>query len=196
MKKQLILAAFFMGILFCAFYNNKKFVEGFNTRADCPNLLVKRGNKIMLLNNRKARIPGVNPIYFDNLEEYIEFTNWQRSQNIKCPVLYFNEVQDAQGNTNYRMLNSISNPQAGLPSYISPAQESNDDISSSNEDYQGINDNSHEASSYTPLDKAYNTNKPSADAMDVNWAGKEYSRRMVQLGRYKSDEVLNEFNGN
>ena len=192
MKKQLILVAFFMGLVFCAFYNNKKFVEGFNTRVDCPNLLVRRGNKIMLLNSRKARIPGVNPIFFDNLEDYVEFTNWQKSQNIKCPVLYFNEVQDAQGKTNYRMLNSISDPQAGLPSYTPLSEDSNDEMPS-REDYRRANDNTHEAAPYAPLDKAFHSNKPSANAMDVNWAGKEYSRRMVRLGKYKGDEVRTTF---
>ena len=192
MKKQLILVAFFMGLVFCAFYSNKKFVEGFNTRADCPNLLIRRGNKIMLLNSRKARIPGVNPIYFDNLEDYVEFKKKKKSQNIKCPVLYFNEVQDAQGKTNYRMLNSISDPQAGLPSYTPLSQDSNDEIPSS-EDYQSANDNTHKASTYAPLDKAFHSNKPSANAMDVNWAGKEYSRRMVRLGKYKDDEVRTTF---
>ena len=99
---------FIIGLIFCATYTNKSLTEGFNNgksttdEFDCPNLLVRRGNKLMLLNNRKARIPGINPIFFENLEDYVEFVNWQRSQNIRCPVLYFNEMQDAQGNTRYR----------------------------------------------------------------------------------------------
>ena len=53
----------------------------------CPNVLIKKDSKYILKNNRKADIPGVNPIEFDNLEEYVEFIEWQRSQGIRCPVL-------------------------------------------------------------------------------------------------------------
>jgi hypothetical protein len=57
----------------------------------------------------------VNPVEFDNLEDYTEFLDWQRSQNIRCPVLYLQETYDAQGNKVYKSRPSVSEPQAGLP---------------------------------------------------------------------------------
>ena len=204
MKEQLIILGFIVGLIFCATYTNKSLLEGFNDRNrtpqngefDCPNLLVRKGNKLMLLNNKKARIPGINPIFFDNLEDYVEFNKWQRSQDIKCPVLYFNEMQDAQGNTKYRMLNDPLDPQAGLPSYNHvmaqevPLYDSNMDHPPYNQNnYHGFDSTNQNLGRYTSLDKAFHTNtkKKSADAMEVNWAGAELSRRMVKSGQYDKD---------
>ena len=204
MKEQLIILGFIAGLIFCATYTNKNLMEGFNDRNrapqnkeyDCPNLLVKKGTKLMLLNNRKARIPGINPIFFDNLEDYVEFVKWQRSQDIKCPVLYFNEMQDAQGNTKFRMLNDPLDPQAGLPSYKQltatevPLYDSNMDHPPYNQNnYHGFDPTNQNTGRYTSLDKVFYTNNKgnSADAMKMNWAGAESARRMVQSGKYDKD---------
>ena len=200
MKEQLIILGFIAGLIFCATHTNKSLMEGFNDNnrapqnkeSDCPNLLVKKGNKLMLLNNRKARIPGINPIFFDNLEDYVEFNKWQRSQDIKCPVLYFNEMQDAQGNTKFRMLNDPLDPQAGLPSYGPmatevPLYDSNMDHPPYNQNnYHGFDPTNQNTGRYTSLDKVFYSNKKrnSADAMKMNWAGAESSRRMVRSGKY------------
>jgi hypothetical protein len=212
MKEQLIILGFIAGLIFCATYTNKSLMEGFNDRNrapqndefDCPNLLIRKGNKLMLLNNRKARIPGINPIFFDNLEDYVEFNKWQRSQDIKCPVLYFNEMQDAQGNTKFRMLNDPLDPQAGLPSYNRMAKEvplydSNMDHPPYNQNnYHGFDPTNQNNGRYTSLDKAFYTNNKgnSADAMEVNWAGAESSRRMVQSGKDgRANDKFSKFKG-
>ena len=54
---------------------------------ECPNYLVEENNKIYLYNKKKTNIPGVNPIIFNNLEEYVQFLEFQRSKGIHCPVL-------------------------------------------------------------------------------------------------------------
>jgi len=81
----------------------------------CPNLLIQKGSRFYLYNTKLAEVPGVNPIEFSNLEDYTEFLDWQRSQNIRCPVLYLQETYDAQGNRVYKSRPSVSEPQAGLP---------------------------------------------------------------------------------
>lgn len=81
----------------------------------CPNLLIQKGTRFYLYNTKLAEVPGVNPIEFSNLEDYTEFLDWQRSQNIRCPVLYLQETYDAQGNRVYKSRPSVSEPQAGLP---------------------------------------------------------------------------------
>lgn len=92
-------------------------VEGFtNSKGQrCPDMLIQKGSKFYLYNSKVAQVPGVNPIEFDNLEDYTEFLDWQRSQNIRCPVLYLQETYDAQGNRVYKSRPSVSEPQAGLP---------------------------------------------------------------------------------
>lgn len=86
-----------------------------STGQRCPNLLIQKGTRFYLYNTKLAEVPGVNPIEFSNLEDYTEFLDWQRSQNIRCPVLYLQESYDAQGNRVYKSRPSVSEPQAGLP---------------------------------------------------------------------------------
>jgi hypothetical protein len=71
-----------------------------------------------LYNSKVAKVPGVNPVEFDNLEDYTEFLDWQRSQGIRCPVLYLQQTFDAQGNPVYKVRPSVSEPQGGLPPSI------------------------------------------------------------------------------
>jgi len=124
----LILLVFLIGLYFYAIYgyleyNSPKHIEpkyskgnfnrGFKPR--CPNLLIQKDSKFYLYNSKLAEVPGVNPIQFDNLEEYTEFLDWQRSQGIRCPVLYLQSTYDAQGKQVYKARPSVSEPQGGLP---------------------------------------------------------------------------------
>jgi len=96
-------------------------------------------------------------------------------------------MQDAQGNTRYRMLNDPGDPQAGLPSYNQvlatevPMYDSNMDHPPYNQkNYHGFDSTNQNVGRYTALDKIFysNNKKSSANAMDVNWAGAESARRM------------------
>ena len=67
-------------------------------KSDQQNNLVQfhsdiRSDKIELLNSGLAKIPGVNPVVFNNLEEYVEFTEWQRSKTQSYDVnLYWKYI--------------------------------------------------------------------------------------------------------
>jgi hypothetical protein len=116
----LLILVFFMGLYFYMKASDKNFAEGFtnNTIKRCPNLLIQKDNKFYLYNSKVAKVPGVNPVEFDNLEDYTEFLDWQRSQGIRCPVLYLQQTYDAQGNPVYKVRPSVSEPQGGLPPSI------------------------------------------------------------------------------
>jgi hypothetical protein len=114
----LAIIVFMIGIYFYARCSDPKYAEGYtnqNSQPRCPNLLIQKGSKFYLYNSKLAQVPGVNPIEFDNLEDYTEFLDWQRSQGIRCPVLYLQSSYDAQGNRVYKARPSVSEPQAGLP---------------------------------------------------------------------------------
>lgn len=121
-KFILIFAMFILGIYFI--FTQGKGIggeivkEGFDlhTKLDthCPNVLIQKGNVFYLFNTNRAKVPGVNPLQFNSLEEYIEFTDWQRGQGIRCPVLYLQESYDAQGNAVFKYRPSPTNPQGGL----------------------------------------------------------------------------------
>ena len=115
----LFIVVFFIGLYFYAKGADPKYSEGLTNNDTsgprCPNLLIQKGSRFYLYNSKLAQVPGVNPVEFDNLEDYTEFLDWQRSQNIRCPVLYLQETYDAQGNKVYKSRPSVSEPQAGLP---------------------------------------------------------------------------------
>ncbi len=72
----------------------------------CPNVLVNEGDKIYLYNDQKAKIPGVNPIVFNNLEEYVEYIEFARSQGVQCPLLYLRKMNNTQGDDVYAIRSS------------------------------------------------------------------------------------------
>ena len=71
-----------------------------------------------LLNTRKVQI-RVNPIKFDNLEEYAEFVQYQKNE--QCPIL--NKTYNTQNNKGMRLLNDPLNPNGGLNSMDIPKVE-------------------------------------------------------------------------
>ena len=113
----LLIVIFLAGIYYCAKMSSSKFSEGLTNMANprCPDILVQKDNKFFLYNSKVAKVPGVNPVEFDNLEDYVEFLDWQRSQGIRCPVLYLQSTYDAQGNSVYKVRPSPTDLQGGLP---------------------------------------------------------------------------------
>ncbi len=189
----IVIAAFVAGLYFCATQTHKKATEGFGDGVACPNLLIQKGAKLHLLNTRKARIPGVNPIVFNNLEDYVEFLHWQRRKGIKCPILYFRQSYTTQGEKGYRMLPDPLEPQAGLPS-MREAREtplydaSRDDMPYNKNNYPGFDPQDQNIGAYTPLDKLFHSSdRKSADPMDANWAGAQYAEQLVTKGFYSPD---------
>jgi hypothetical protein len=116
----LIVVAFLAGIYFCANYSSKEAMTCLNgdCKRRCPDTLIQKGCKYHLFNSKLAPVPGVNPIVFNNLEEYVEFTEWQRSQGIRCPVLYLQQTYDAQGKVVYKTRPGVTDLKGGLPPTI------------------------------------------------------------------------------
>lgn len=113
----IFIVIFLIGLYFYAKYSDDPSKEGLTNKAThsrCPNLLIQKGSHFFLYNSKLAKVPGVNPIEFDNLEDYTEFLDWQRSQNIRCPVLYLQHTYDAQGNPVYKVRPSVTELQGGL----------------------------------------------------------------------------------
>lgn len=113
----LIVLTFLSGVYYCIKTTSSKLAEGLTNMANprCPDMLIQKGSRYILYNSKVARVPGVNPVEFDNLEDYVEFLEWQRSQGIRCPVLYLQKTYDAQGNSSYKIRPSPTDLQGGLP---------------------------------------------------------------------------------
>lgn len=188
----IIIIVFILGIYFYCFHG-QKIVEGFNAKRDCPNILIQKGDKIYLKNTKLAEVPGVNPITFNNLDDYVEFMNWQRSQGINCDVLFLKHEYDAQGNAVYKIRPDVLEPSGGsqaispgnidtLDSVTVPTNKntpfpaqlpeqqllmdaSRNDPPYNTEDYPGFDQDNQYIGVDTPLDKLYNieVNQPYSD---------------------------------
>ena len=108
----------FIGLYVCSTKTSSNFVEGMTSGSQkrCPNILMK-GKELFLFNDKLAKVPGVNPIKFNNLEEYTEFVKWQRNQGIRCPVLFLQHSYDAQGESTYTARPSPFDLAGGLQKY-------------------------------------------------------------------------------
>jgi len=119
MKIPIILSIFILGLLFTLSYKHNDLIhESFDITNSCPNLLIKQGKEIHLVNTKKALIPGVNPIKFESLEDYAQFVKYQKHLKINCPVLYYQETYDTQNNKGFRLHNNPLDVDGGLPSHI------------------------------------------------------------------------------
>lgn len=106
-RKYLIILIIFM-FLFGIYFITKPLIEPEQfISAECPNTMIKDGNKILLYNPKLAKIPGVNPIQLNSLEDYEEYVKWQRANNAGCPILHLEKVFDTQGSEMYEIKSSF-----------------------------------------------------------------------------------------
>lgn len=196
----LYLIIFCLGILFLVTNKPKNLIENFSLYNKCPNILIKKENNIYLYNSKLAKIPGRNPIKFENLDEYIQYLNWERSQNIKCPVLFLENTYDAQGNNVYKQRKSIFELNGGDPP-ISTFGEDNkismllnanrNNLPYNKNLFPGFDPNNQYIGLFTPLDamESQSNNGISPDPMDSDWGGIQYTKKLVKDGYYKDNEV-------
>ena len=204
--KILLMLIIFLGSLYfyIRYTSNPKMLEGLTTingELRCPNLLIQKGTKYYLYNSNLAQVPGVNPIEFNDLEEYTEFLEWQRGAGIRCPVLYVQNTYDAQGNRVYKVRPSVSELEGGLPPTtnvplplkITPLVDATRADAPYNQgSYPAFDQTSYYVGSITPLDMIKNSNYNmlySDNAMDPNWGGTEYTQALVDSDYYKGNEV-------
>jgi hypothetical protein len=209
-KLFIILLVFLLGLYYVTNYHT---VESFDTLGNktsyrCPNVLIQKGSAFFLFNTKLAKIPGVNPLRFNSLDEYTEFTDWQRTQGIRCPILYVQESYDAQGNQVYKARPSPTDMQGGLPDLmpadtdlpptdkilppftkLTDATRTNPPFNSNN--YPAFDQQNQYIGLETPLDKMFHekTGNVSPNPMDSNWGGIKYTQSLIDSGYYADNEV-------
>ena len=198
----LFIILFFIGLYFYAKTSDPKYSEGItnsNVQIKCPNMLVQKGSSFYLYNSKLANVPGVNPIEFNNLEDYVEFLDWQQSQGINCPVLYLQQSFDTQGSEIYKVRPSVSELQGGLPPnppiYPNPTlliDATRNDPPYNKNSFPAYDPTSQYVGATTPLDamNIIQEKQPiSPDAMDPNWGGAAYTQALINSGYYSGDNV-------
>jgi hypothetical protein len=187
---------------------NGGFSEGFEEGAgqgigqsSCPNLLIQKGNVLLLYNTTQPISEGINPIPFFNLDEYINYIDIQRNQGNTCPVLFLQQENNAQGEDVLRMRPSPFDLQGGLqtmnpmdqirtPVTVVDANRENKPYNENN--YAGFDPQGQYIGVYTNLDQIHNStkqNKISDNPMDPNWAGVTYTQQMIDSGKYADNNI-------
>lgn len=179
-------------------YNTKSliepFIQDYDVPYNCPNLLIEKDSKFLLYNTTKLEIPGVNPIQFDNLEEYTQFIEWLRASGVKCPVLFAKQTYTTQGDKSFKICPSGDPSICGIaqslvPNKTTPLFDAGHDKGS----MPGYDPQNQYIGDYTPLDKLFDSGerKPiSANPIDNNWGGPQYSEMEVNRGDYSGDEII------
>lgn len=206
------IVVFMLGLYFIINYSAANTQEGFVTNQPhrCPNILIQEGSEIYLYNSQVAKVPGVNPIKFNNLEDYVEFMKWQRSQGIICPVLYLQQTNDAQGKNIYKIRPSPVDLQGGLPPMIDTSasfgtagrnrlppitklMDSNrNDPPYNTNSYPGFDASGFNMGDVTPLDLMNFIQQDSGmspNPMDPNWGGPKFTQHLIDSGYYEGDQV-------
>jgi hypothetical protein len=198
----LLILVFLAG--FIVLLNNGIKYDKTPTPNGCPNLLVRKGNKLSLLNSNAKFSPGSNPMIFDNLNNYKGYLEKQKQNGLSCPVLYIQEENDVQGNDVYKMFSNPFEIDNGLMTMNLVTNidnmENQIDLSgnqgpfNTNQypsfDPQGLN-----IGKYTSIDAVHdstmtqNSNKISDNAMDSNWGGVIKTEQVVASGKYIENEV-------
>ena len=205
-KLNLLIITSFMVLGLYYYINSYKYYEtpANNTNTSvtqCPNMLIEKDGKYYLFNSRKKVASGVNPITFNNLEEYTKFIEWQNNKNINCPVLYLQYSTDAQNNELIQVKSSLFENEGGLPSQLKDFlnDDSQDEILDATKDnnevfnknmFNGFDSQNQDIGSDTPLDKIFHQpGNKSVNPMDPHWGGKNYTLDAVNRGDFEERYV-------
>lgn len=206
-----LLIVFLSGIYVVMYYNypdkpteKKEGMDNEENKQDepnCPNLLVQKGNMLLLYNSNLPLIEGQNPLPFFNLDEYINYLEIQRNRGVICPVLYLQQENNTQGDYVYRMRPGPFDLQGGLPQINDVANaprihkyvDSSDDNHPYNaNNYYSFDPYGQHVGVYTEIDRVHDStsvNKISDNPMDPNWAGVTYTQQMVDSGKYVENNI-------
>jgi hypothetical protein len=167
----------------------------------CPNLLIQQGDKLLLHNDSLPKKAGINPIIFNNLDEYISYVEEQRKSGSSCPVLFLQRENNTQGKEVYRVRPSPFDLQGGLPSshdeqlFVDPvkvtdANRRNPPYNQNN--FPGFDPHGLHVGEFTELDAIHQSTEKeivSDNPMDPNWGGVRHSQKAVASGKYDDRKI-------
>lgn len=208
-----VVVAFLSGLYFYAVAN--PLLEGLTNKrgqerpdpADtgCADLLVRKGNILLLYNSKIPAKDGENPLPFYSLDEYIAYLETQRKQGLDCPVLYLQMENDAQGNDVYRIRPSPFQQAGGVDTPVFPegvklfadgnpinVVDASRDNGYNKGTFQGFDPYGLHVGEYTTLDAIHDSTarQPVSDnPMDTNWGGVRVTEGAVNSGKYEDRYV-------
>jgi hypothetical protein len=168
---------------------------GTSAASSCPDLLIRRGNILLLYNSGAPEFEGVNPLPFYSMDEYINYVRIKREQGTVCPVLYMQQENDAQGRDVYRLRPGPFEQGAGLPIVMPYLDASRDNGRFNQGNYPGFDPYGLFVGKYTTVDRVHDKTKMaegkrSDNPMDPNWGGVLYTQHKVDSGKYDENAIV------
>jgi hypothetical protein len=173
-----------------------------STPNGCPNLLVRKGNKLSLLDSNAKYSPGINPMIFDNLDSYKDYLEKQKEKGLSCPILYIQEENDVQGNDVYKMYSDPLERENVMTMNLVTMENMENVIDLSGNQgpfntnqYPSFDPQGLYIGKFTSLDAVHdstitqNADNISDNAMDSNWGGVIKTQEVVASGKYVENEV-------
>jgi hypothetical protein len=207
-KLKLLIFTSFVILGLYYYINSYKYYEPLenntnSSKISCPNMLIEKDGKYHLYNSKKKIAAGVNPITFNNLEDYTKYIEWQNNKNMSCPILYLQYSTDAQNNELIQVKPSIFENDGGLPikikdllkqdtdadNKILDATKDNNEVFNTNM-FNGFDSQNQDIGLDTPLDKIFHQpGNKSVNPMDPHWGGKNYTLDAVNRGDFEDRYV-------
>jgi lipopolysaccharide export LptBFGC system permease protein LptF len=174
-----------------------------NQKTNCPNLLVRKGNSLLLYDTTKPE-DSENPISFFDLDGYAEYVKIQhRKGNHHCPVLYLQRENDTQGNDVYKMHSSPFYVEGGLPAIplekhdntipIKAIDASRENPQWNQDQYNSFDPYGLNIGRFTDVDLLHQSTQQakggSENPMDSNWNGIIATQQAVDSGKYDGNMV-------
>lgn len=69
----------------------------------CHDVIEERDNKIHIYNSKSELIPGINPLIFDNKDDYKKHMQSKVKNGSDCPVLYVKRKYTTQNKLGYQL---------------------------------------------------------------------------------------------
>ena len=175
--------------------------EGLQNNTNCPNLLVRKGNSLLLYDTTKKE-DSENPISFFDLDSYANYVKIQQRKGVHCPVLYLQRENDTQGNDVYKMHESpfyVENlPTIPLQTHdnttpIKFMDASRDNPPWNQDQYHSFDPYGLNIGRFTNIDVLHQStqqqNGGSENPMDPNWNGVIYTQQAIDSGSYDGNMV-------
>jgi hypothetical protein len=162
----------------------------------CPDVLVQRGNKYVLMvtegSNNEVEIQE-----FDTLAAYEAYVDQQRNAGKWCPTLFARKENNAQGQDVYQVYPSAFEVEGGLPRVSTPYGTHLPAAPPSvaltpDGGYAGFDPYGQYVGVFTDLDARHEATQREAvseNPMDPNWGGVGVTAQAVADGKYAENEV-------
>lgn len=158
--------------------------------SECPSHLTRVNGQFHMTHKGKE-------VTFGNLQEYIDFVKALRHRGIRCPVLYAEPVQDAQGGISIRQPDDPITPTTGLMSFPSnyvvkgnelTATLGKHDPVASTQMPIGFDPANQAQGEDLPIDRFFHVGD-NINPYSASWGGQKATTRAIQAGEMEGDQV-------